>query len=199
MKYKKLILVSLVATLSGCASMSKDKNRDVPEELPNFEIKETVSLDYQLIQDELIKAAQRSSESLQILAEVENGINSKKMTRNQLLQTEWNATYIPSGMERRIDLYWNSGPFMSVLKTIAESSGYEIEVANPEMEPINQPIVTVDTDKMYQNTGRNRIIDVLRNVSYQVHKLGVDVDLVENKKLLIVRYNIDNNVIRVHK
>lgn len=198
MKYKKIILTTLSLSMIGCASMKKEE-KDLPEELPIIEVKETVSLDYQLIQKELIDAARKSSESLQILAEVENGVNSKKMTRNQVLQTEWNATYVPSGMERQVDLYWNSGPFMPVLKTISEASGYEIEIANPEMEPINQPIVTIDTDKMYQNTGKNRLIDVLRSISYQVHKLGVDIDLIENKNLLIVRYNINDDIIRVYK
>lgn len=199
---KSIVTLTLISIVSSGCSILQKKEKDIPEETPTITVEETVGLDYSRIEEELIGAAKKSSDALSIMAEVNNGIKRKEMTRNQIIQTEWNATYVPDNMGQRIDLYWNSGPFMAVVETLANASGYNIEVANPEMEPFNQPLVTIDTDQEYYKNGesyrKNRIIDVLRTVAYQVHPLGVNIDLIENKNMIIIRYNnLGDNVIRV--
>merc|ERR1712225_112385 len=95
---KSIVTLTLISIVSSGCSILQKKEKDIPEETPTITVEETVGLDYSRIEEELIGAAKKSSDALSIMAEVNNGIKRKEMTRNQIIQTEWNATYVPDNM-----------------------------------------------------------------------------------------------------
>lgn len=189
--FTKVTLVSLSSILLTACSTSGIKGQD--DIRPVINVPQNADFDMSEVKDALIKASESASQSLRILAETNNAAKSEMMTHDKVRQANWNATYVPVGMDRTVDFYWNS-VFLPVVEMVADTSGYKLVEVNPNMRPLNFPTVTVDTDQTLYRDGKpyknNRLIDVLRSVSYQVESMGVDIRVLVEERIIQVEYGV---------
>lgn len=187
----KVAVFSLSSIFLTACSSSAIKDQD--DIRPIISVPQNADFDMSEVRTALIKASESASKSLRILAETNNAAKADMLTHDKVRQANWNASYVPVGMDRTIDFYWNS-VFMPVVEMVADTSGYKLVEVNPNMRPLNFPTVTIDTNQILYRDGKpyknNRLIDVLRSVSYQVESMGVDIKVLVEERIIQVEYGV---------
>jgi hypothetical protein len=130
---KAALPIALVATISGCAGTSTLD--PVPKKLS---ISESMAL------QELKKISIEARDELRILAKTREALAVESMTDAQHKQAFYQATTIPDGFEKRVDLSLRGVTATEATHAIAAAAGYVVDVVNTRPMS-NEPLVNIQT------------------------------------------------------
>lgn len=168
---KNLLLISItIIGLSGCSNQPK-------------KVIETEYIDYNkdVVVQELKDVSSAIKEAMLIMARNDNAVKSEILTPDQIRLANFNATYVPPGMERKIDFQWN-GPAVNALKALAKYSDYEIFIGG------NKPVAMLEPITIF-NEKDIRIIDLIHLIESQTkNQLSIVPKEYQNRKILEVSY-----------
>lgn len=172
-KFKLIVLVGVIITISGC-SFNNKKEQEV------FESKKYVIEEprEKMIHDAIVKAAKNAEKSLQILANVNNAEKADKLDYEQIRQARWRSTYTPVGLERTMTINDWDGPIKPVWVQIEKKSGYEIKFLTKE--PSTGLFISLD----FQD---QKLIDIIRSINAQLNN-QISINILEEDKIIEVSY-----------
>jgi hypothetical protein len=164
--FTALTLVSLI----GCSSQEVKKI-------------ETEYVDYNrdVVVLELKDVGQKIQEAMMIMARNDNAIKSEVMSPEKIRIANFNATYIPPGMERVIQFNWK-GPAMKALEALSKYVDYKFVPGGTKPVTMLEPIVFIDEkDK--------NVIDLIRLIESQTKgQLSLNIREHQGKQRLEVNY-----------
>lgn len=169
---KVFLLLSSIAVLSGCG-VKAQKPTDL--KVSQYAIEEPKEAE---IHEALVKAASSASESLRILASVNNAEKNKVLTHEQIKQARFNATYTPVGLDSKMTITnWN-GPLTPIFKQLEVLSGYQFIQRTPE--PSYGLFVTL-------NFRDETIMNVMRSIDAQLGD-AIKMRILEDDKIVEIEY-----------
>ena len=167
MKISKILIISSVLLLAGCASDSKrivdlNLNYVTASSVPTGGVDKNA-------QAQLAEAASSVNQSLQQLSaiQVAKNPNVKIPTLNPAA----------TGMTQQASIDWN-GPVEPILNKIASATGYHLRILGSN--PAIAVLVSIDADNQ-------TMAEILRNVTYQVEKKA-SVSVYPATKIIELRY-----------
>lgn len=163
------ILSSILMT--GCSSFSSEEEIEkapVPQYQPSIVSEKEVH-------DAFIQAAQNVDKALLVYTEVNNAAKQEELTYEKIRQANWEAQYIPSGMERRRTFTWD-GPLRPLISQLAKDTDYQIRFIG-ELPPEPHTISVVANETM--------VIDVIRDINAKVDGL-VDISIHDKNEIKLI-------------
>lgn len=167
---KKFFITTIsILLVSGCAS--------------NKKIVETEYVDYNkdIVIRELQEISKSIKESMMIMARNDNALKSEILTAEQIRYENKKATYVASGMERKIPFLFK-GPAVKALKALADTSDYEFVLGGKKPIAMLEPIVIINEKRM----SISKLIKLIE--SKTKNRLEVIIREFEGRRILEVNY-----------
>lgn len=169
----KKITITIISSLilTACASTNYDDES---------EYERIILRERQELKHNIKEVAQKAYEVQRVMNQVRNAqaLRSEDLTPEVMRHTEFQASYIPTGMEREMSVNWQAHP-EEILKLLANASGYQIEFVG-QPYPIKR---VINIDPRPRNI--KRLIDDVESQSVNYIR---NIDIFENSKLIIVNY-----------
>lgn len=168
---RTIYLIMAFGLLSGCSSTGTQNND---------EYERIILEERQELKQNIKEVAEKAYDVQRIIKEVENAraLKSEDLTPDVMRNAEYQASYIPVGMEREISIDWTAYP-EELLELLANASGYQIDfIGNP------YPIARVINVGPERRSIKRLIDDVEANAKNYIK----NVDIYEGEKLIIVNY-----------
>lgn len=162
------ILSSILVT--GCSSFSEEEIEKAP--VPQYQPSVVSEKE---VHDAFIQAAKNVDKAFLIYTEVNNAAKQDELTYEKIRQANWEAQYIPSGMERRTTFEWN-GPLRPLISQLAKDTDYQIRFVG-ELPPEPHSISVVANQTM--------IIDVIRDINAKVDGL-VNISIHDKNEIKLI-------------
>jgi hypothetical protein len=168
---KKSILFCVLSSvlMSGCSALSGEEVEKSP--VPVYEPSPVSEKE---VYDAFIAAAKNADEALRIYTEVNTASKREELTYEKIRQAQFQASYIPKGMERTISMEWE-GPIRPVLNQLAREVDYKVRIIG-DLPPVPHTVTFVAHEKP--------IIEVLRDIDSKVKNININV--YENKDANII-------------
>lgn len=175
---KAILAISALTLLCSCAS-SDDKNLTKQRELvSSAEYREMLIKEDRKLNERLAKSALLAAESQKIMAETNNGLARPMYDYDKIREARFQATYVPSGMERIMPIEWD-GSVEPVLETLVHYAGYRINYKG------RKPIQSRDVTLLPDNLSIKQHID---NIDINSEGYIKDIFINEADKIVVVVY-----------
>jgi len=188
MKLKIITSILTLSILSGCSTVPKEENTTYN----NLDLDETL-FNFDRVEKALEKSIVNTSKGVLARSKMRNAEKKEVLSHDQIAQINWEKNYVPVGMDRVINFYWDHS-FYPALDYVAKKAGYTLVEDNPNQKPLNYIPVTIDTELIYIENGKrvkkNRIKDVIDFIAAQIDSYGIDIDIIEDSSLIVVKYGV---------
>tara|TARA_Y100000588_G_scaffold341918_1_gene386304 strand:+ start:1248 stop:1787 length:540 start_codon:yes stop_codon:yes gene_type:complete len=174
MNKRILFCILSSAVMSGCASFTEEEVVKAP--VPTYEPSVVSEKE---VYDTFILAAKNVDESLRIYAEVNNAAKRDELNYEKIRQAQWNAQYVPEGLERPMTITWE-GPIRPLISQLTKEVDYQVRFIG-DLPPVPHTVSVVAKNKP--------IIEILRDINAKVDGL-VDINIFSDSeaKIIEVKY-----------